>query len=417
MEERLKIDFEKSFKNSSFSTKNINIKKEFLNKFIKEGLPNKSLENWKFSDISQIIKKEIGDLSFYNDISAPSKIDPSIYLNGLEQNSIVFVNGRPEKIDFQFEEKNKLEILDDFELNKDYSDINSLINLNNAFVDKSFKIVIKENYSFKKPLVIYHYTNKKVKSKNINLRLDFILEKNSSLKLIDVLNDASEKNFINTFYNFKINQDAILKNYKIDIKNNSNIKYIFTNIEQEKNSLSETFIASSGSDFIKNEINCNLNGEHSSAFVNGIFSLNKQKHHEIRTSINHLTEHTKSSQLIKSVLENDAKAVYQGKIYVSSKAQKTDGYQLSKAILLDETTEFNAKPELEIYADDVKCSHGSASGSLNENSIFYLMSRGLNYKEAKELLISGFLLDVIEKITDSEIKSLIKKMIGLQEWK
>tara|TARA_S200000501_G_scaffold355360_1_gene376970 strand:- start:161 stop:1408 length:1248 start_codon:yes stop_codon:yes gene_type:complete len=415
MEERLKIDFEKSFKNSSFSTKNINIKKEFLNKFIKEGLPNKSLENWKFSDISQIIKKEIGDLSFYNDISAPSKIDPSIYLNGLEQNSIVFVNGRPEKIDFQFEEKNKLEILDDFELNKDYSDINSLINLNNAFVDKSFKIVIKENYSFKKPLVIYHYTNKKVKSKNINLRLNFILEKNSSLKLIDVLNDASEKNFINTFYNFKINQDAILKNYKIDIKNNSNIKYIFTNIEQEKNSLSETFIASSGSDFIKNEINCNLNGEHSSAFVNGIFSLNKQKHHEIRTSINHLTEHTKSSQLIKSVLENDAKAVYQGKIYVSSKAQKTDGYQLSKAILLDETTEFNAKPELEIYADDVKCSHGSASGSLNENSIFYLMSRGLNYKEAKELLISGFLLDVIEKITDSEIKSLIKKMIGLQE--
>ena len=415
MEEQLKIDFEKSFKNSSFSTKNINIKKEFLNKFIKEGLPNKSLENWKFSDISQIIKKEIGDLSFYNDISTPSKIDPSIYLNGLEQNSIVFVNGRLEKIDFQFEEKNKLEILDDFELNKDYSDINSLINLNNAFVDKSFKIVIKENYSFKKPLVIYHYTNKKVKSKNINLRLDFILEKNSSLKLIDVLNDASEKNFINTFYNFKINQDAILKNYKIDIKNNSNIKYIFTNIEQEKNSLSETFIASSGSDFIKNEINCNLNGEHSSAFVNGIFSLNKQKHHEIRTSINHLTEHTKSSQLIKSVLENDAKAVYQGKIYVSSKAQKTDGYQLSKAILLDETTEFNAKPELEIYADDVKCSHGSASGSLNENSIFYLMSRGLNYKEAKELLISGFLLDVIEKITDSEIKSLIKKMIGLQE--
>ena len=415
MEEQLKIDFEKSFKNSSFSTKNINIKKEFLNKFIKEGLPNKSLENWKFSDISQIIKKEIGDLSFYNDISAPSKIDPSIYLNGLEQNSIVFVNGRPEKIDFQFEEKNKLEILDDFELNKDYSDINSLINLNNAFVDKSFKIVIKENYSFKKPLVIYHYTNKKVKSKNINLRLNFILEKNSSLKLIDVLNDASEKNFINTFYNFKMNQDAILKNYKIDIKNNSNIKYIFTNIEQEKNSLSETFIASSGSDFIKNEINCNLNGEHSSAFVNGIFSLNKQKHHEIRTSINHLTEHTKSSQLIKSVLENDAKAVYQGKIYVSSKAQKTDGYQLSKAILLDETTEFNAKPELEIYADDVKCSHGSASGSLNENSIFYLMSRGLNYKEAKELLISGFLLDVIEKITDSEIKSLIKKMIGLQE--
>ena len=100
---------------------------------------------------------------------------------------------------------------------------------------------------------------------------------------------------------------------------------------------------------------------------------------------------------------------------MDSKAQKTDGYQLSKAILLDETSEFNAKPELEIYADDVKCSHGSASGSLNEDSIFYLMSRGLSYKQSKELLINGFMLDVVEKITDSEIKNLIKNMIGLKE--
>ena len=88
---------------------------------------------------------------------------------------------------------------------------------------------------------------------------------------------------------------------------------------------------------------------------------------------------------------------------------------MSKAILLDETSEFNAKPELEIYADDVKCSHGSTSGSLNEDSIFYLMSRGLNYQQSKELLISGFLLDVVEKITDLEIKNLIKNIIGLKE--
>ena len=98
---------------------------------------------------------------------------------------------------------------------------------------------------------------------------------------------------------------------------------------------------------------------------------------------------------------------------MDSKAQKTDGYQLSKAVLLNEQAEFNAKPELEIYADDVKCSHGSASGSLDDNSIFYLMSRGLNKTTAKELLINGFLLDVVEKITDDEIKKLLKNMIGL----
>jgi len=143
--------------------------------------------------------------------------------------------------------------------------------------------------------------------------------------------------------------------------------------------------------------------------------LSENRHHEIKTNINHLIENTKSYQLIKSVLDNSSKAVYQGKIYVDKDAQKTDGYQLSKAILLHEDSEFNAKPELEIYADDVKCSHGSASGSLNENSIFYLMTRGLNRKEAKELLINGFLLEVVEKITDIEIKNLIKNIIGLNE--
>ena len=144
--------------------------------------------------------------------------------------------------------------------------------------------------------------------------------------------------------------------------------------------------------------------------------MNNDKHHEIRSIINHLTENTKSYQLIKSVLDESSKAVYQGKIFVNSDAQKTNGYQLSKAILLNKESEFNAKPELEIYADDVKCSHGSASGSLNEDSIFYLMSRGLNYKEAKKLLINGFLLDVVEKITDSEIKNLIKNIMSLKQW-
>jgi Fe-S cluster assembly protein SufD len=254
-----------------------------------------------------------------------------------------------------------------------------------------------------------------MKSKNINLRLDFELEQNASLKLIDFFNDTTDKNFMNIFYNFYLKSNSILKNYKIDKSLNQNLKYSFNNIDQEKNSISETFIFSAGSNYFKNEINCNLKGEYSSAFINGILSLKEHQQHEIRSTINHLVENTKSYQLIKSVLGKNSKAAYQGRIYVNSKAQKTDGYQLSKAILLDETSEFNAKPELEIYADDVKCSHGSASGSLNEDSIFYLMSRGLNYKQAKELLINGFLLDVVEKITDPEIKNLIKNMIGLKE--
>ena len=415
MSEQLQLDFDKLVKTSKFSNEEIQFKKNFLNNFIKKGFPNRKQEDWKFLDISQIIKKNISNLSYFNDYSQSNKIDPSIFVDGLEHNKIIFINGRIEKIDFNFEDQNKIEIIDETKKDISFDYENSLIDLNSAFTDKVFKILIKKDYSLKKPLIIYHSINDEIKSTNINLRLDFELGENSCLKLIDYFSNNTAKNFINIFYNFNLEKDSILKNYKIDKFINNNLKYSFNNIEQDNNSVSETFILSAGSDYFKNEINCNLNGEYSSAFINGIFSLKENQQHEIRTTINHLVENTKSYQLIKSVLGKNSKSAYQGRIFVNSKAQKTDGYQLSKAILLDETSEFNAKPELEIYADDVKCSHGSASGSLDENSIFYLMSRGLNYQQSKELLINGFLMDVVEKITDVEIKNLITNIIGLKQ--
>ena len=415
MSEQLQTDFDKIVKTLKISEEEIQIKKDYLNKFIKSGFPNRKQEDWKFLDISQIIKKNIHNLSFFNDYSQPNKIDSSIFVDGLEHNKIIFINGRIEKIDFNYEDQNKIEIRDETKNDISFNYQNSLIDLNSAFTHKVFKISVQKNYSLNKPLIIYHSTNDKINSTNINLRLDFELGENSCLRLIDFFTENTAKNFINIFYNFNLKKDSILKNYKIDKFKNDNLKYSFNNIEQGNNSVSETFILSAGSDYLKNEINCNLNGEYSSAFINGVFSLKENQQHEIRTTINHLVENTKSYQLIKSVLGKLSKSAYQGRIFVDSKAQKTDGYQLSKAILLDETSEFNAKPELEIYADDVKCSHGSASGSLNEDSIFYLMSRGLNYQQSKELLISGFLLDVVEKITDSEIKNLIKNIIGLKE--
>ena len=415
MKEQLKIDFEKILKISDFSKKDIEFKKDRLNKFIESGFPSKKQENWKFLDLNQIIQKNIGKLSFYNDYSITNKVDTSIFIDGLEHNKIIFVNGRLEKMDFIYEDKNQIEIYDDVVVVDKFDNKNSLIDLNNAFRDKYYKILVKKGYITKKPLIIYHLTKEKMESKNINLRLDFELEQSSSLKLVDFFNDTADKNFMNILYNFELKRDSVLKNYKIDKSLNKNLKYSFNNINQDKNSISETFIFSAGSDYFKNDINCNLKGEYSSAFINGIFSLKESQQHEIKSTVNHLVENTKSYQLIKSVIGKNSKAAYQGRIHVDSKAQKTDGYQLSKAILLDETSEFNVKPELEIYADDVKCSHGSASGSLNEDSIFYLMSRGLNYKQSKELLINGFMLDVVEKITDTEIKNLIKNMIGLKE--
>ena len=415
MEEQLKIDFEKKLKDFSYSEQEKKFKETNFKEFLKQGFPNRKLENWKFSDLNQIIKSNIGELTFYNDYKKENQIDKIELISELEHNKIIIVDGKIEKIDFKFEDKDKIEVLNEQSEETIKKNINSLINLNNAFSNKFCKIIIKKNYSLKKPLVIYHSTNKNTQSKNTNSRIDFKLEENACLRLIDIFKDNTEKNFLNIYYNFELDKSSILKNYKIDKSINNNVKYSYNNVKQEANSISETFILSSGSKFFKNEINCDLLGQHSSAFVNGIFDLDDENHHEIKSNINHLVENTKSYQLVKSVLEKKSKAVYQGKIFVSSEAQKTDGYQLSNAILLSENSEFNAKPELEIYADDVKCSHGSSSGSLDENSIFYLMSRGLNYKEAKKLLINGFLLDVIEKITDEEIKNLIKNLLGVKE--
>ena len=162
------------------------------------------------------------------------------------------------------------------------------------------------------------------------------------------------------------------------------------------------------------EIECDLIEENSRCNIFSALFLNKNEHQEIKTLVNHLAPNCKSNQKVKNVLSSESKGVYQGKIYVKDIAQKTDAYQLSKALLLDENSEFNSKPELEIYADDVKCSHGSSSGNIDEDSIYYLMTRGLNQNDSKKLLIKGFLNDVVEFIKNPSIKKFIETKLDQQ---
>ena len=414
MIEQLKIDFNKIEENSKFSEDNIKFRKKNLQHFVEKGFPNKRIEDWKFSDLNQIISANISNLSFFND--KEFKDSEQIYLiDKFEHNKIIFINGVISKIDIKHEDDKKILITNDLDFIGNSNEVNPLVSLNNALANTYTCVTVKENYSLNKPLIIYNITTEELQSTALNLRIDIKLERNSNLKLVTIFDDNSQQNFININQNFDIAQDAILKSYKIDHKANSNIKYFYNNINLAKNSISENFIFSTGSKFIKNEVNCNLNDQYSSAFINGVINLNNSQHHEIKTNINHLAENTKSYQLIKTVLNDKSKGVYQGKIYVDAKAQKTNGYQLSKALLLNKDTEFDGKPELEIYADDVKCSHGSTSGHLDEDSIFYLMSRGLSHQQSKELLINGFLMDAVEKITDLEIKDLIKDIMGIKE--
>ena len=181
-----------------------------------------------------------------------------------------------------------------------------------------------------------------------------------------------------------------------------------------KGSLKVRMIFSSGLRFNKLDIQCDLIEENSKCNILSALFLKKNEHHEIKTLINHLAPNCKSNQKVKKVLSSESKGVYQGKIYVKDIAQKTDAYQLSKALLLEDNAEFNSKPELEIYADDVKCSHGSSSGNIDQDSLHYLMTRGLSHTEATKLLIKGFLNDVVEFIKSPSIRQFIETKLEKQ---
>ena len=412
MQTEIKSNFEELLDEGGFSNSQKEIKEKNFNKFLEQGFPNKRIEDWKFSDLNQIISTNFENLAFSKKDNQ-SSIDIN-FINEFDHNKIVFVDGKISKVDFSYENEDKISLEKDLELDNELNE-NVLLNLNTAFLSNYIKITINKGYQFKKPLILYNYLTPDLESHCFNMRLDINLEDDASVDVLNISNKNIKNNFLNFRQKISIGKNSVLKNYNLDINPTSNIKYSFKDISLDKNSHLEYFIYSKGSKFAKHDINCSLNNDYGSVALNGIIDLDNKKHHEIKTLINHNVENCKSYQLIKSVLSDNSKGVYQGKIYVNSVAQKTDGYQLSRALLLNEDVEFNAKPELEIYADDVKCSHGSTSGNIDENSIFYLMSRGLSHSQSKKLLTNGFLNEVIEKITNEDVKSLIKKLTGIQE--
>jgi Fe-S cluster assembly protein SufD len=209
---------------------------------------------------------------------------------------------------------------------------------------------------------------------------------------------------MNTIDNVIIKKNASLKNFFINNSKCNGYFYRYIKTTLAKGSSCDNYLLSSGLKFNKLDIEVDHNEENSKSSVFSALNLLDLEHQEIKTRINHNAPNCQSYQKIKNVLNDQSKGVYQGKIYVKNIAQKTDAYQLSRALILNDKSEFNAKPELEIYADDVKCSHGSTSGSIDFDSLHYLKSRGIPEKEALQMLINGFLSEVLENLKDSKLK-------------
>ena len=401
----------KNIKNISSPEKKM--RQESLKLFNNVGFPNKRSEEWKFTDLNKIISENFKKLAPINALVNKKNIK---LIKNFEHNYIILINGMRSENNFKHEEKNKINISDYKSESIQIKDSkNPLINLNNALSQGGYFLEVSENYKLKKPLIVYNFFTEDLKNQIINNKNLIILNNKCEINIIEINFDDSRDNFIfNNCTDISIGENSLLKNYSIQGCNSKGFFYKFIKGNLKKNSKYEDYIFTSGLKFNKIEEEINIDGEEGSCTIQSALFLEKDSHQEIKTLINHLKPNCKSYQKIKNVLNENCIGAYQGKIFVKDIAQKTDAYQLSKALLLKDTSEFNAKPELEIYADDVKCSHGSTSGSMNEDSIYYLMTRGLSRKSAIELLTKAFLLEIVNSISNIDIKKFIEENLDRQ---
>ena len=391
--------------------------KEFRNKelylFSKNGFPNKREEAWKFTDLNTILSKNFVNIT--NDYTSLKEKKFEL-IKEFDHNYLFVLDGKLVSNEFKFEDENKILIKEyDYKKQISVNNQNSLNLLNNALAIGGYYLEISKNYKFKKPLVVYNHFSESIKEKIISYKNSLILNENSELIILNYTDTKSKNNFfVNSFDFLNLKKNSNLKNIFIN-KDRCNCyfhNYLKSNLEQNTNL--DNYILSTGFKFNKIDVEINLNEEYAKSSIFSALSLGSEEHQEIKSSINHYVKNCQSYQKIKNVLNDKSKGVYQGKIFVKQEAQKTDAYQLSKALLLNDNVEFNAKPELEIYADDVKCSHGSTSGSIDLNSIHYLKSRGIPEKEAYQMLINGFLSEILEKLPEDNLKKFLIEKIGRQ---
>lgn len=211
--------------------------------------------------------------------------------------------------------------------------------------------------------------------------------------------------------NIALAEQAKLVHGKIVKGGTASVHLAMTRAAIAEGAFYDQFTLIKGGKLTRNEIDASLNGKMAQCTLNGAMLLQGRDHADTTTRITHAAPHGTSREIYKSVVAEQARAVFQGKILVKEGAQKTDGHQLSRALLLSDQAEMDAKPELEIYADDVKCSHGSTVGDLDEQALFYLRARGLNEQEARSLLIEAFVGEILDEIHADELRTLCSKEV------
>jgi Fe-S cluster assembly protein SufD len=401
------------------------IRTSAIKNFENKGFPTKKEEAWKYTSLNSVLK---------NDFSVFPKRENSIefkdvkeyFLHEIDTYKLVFVDGKfssfmssttHEGIDVcllsSVLTKPKYKMILDTYFNQIASKDESLTTLNTAFAQEGAYINIPKSKVADKPIEIIHFSTGVESALMVQPRNLIIVGENAHVQIIERHQSLNSNPVLtNSVTEIYAQKRAIVDYYKIQNDEQTANLIDNTYISQKQESRVAVHTFSFGGNITRNNLNFYHFGERIDSTLKGITIIGDKQHVDHYTLVNHATPNCESHQNYKTILGGSSTGVFNGKIFVEKEAQKTDAFQQNNNILLSDKATINAKPQLEIFADDVKCSHGCTIGQLDESAMFYMQQRGIPKKEAKALLMYAFTSEVTNSVKIPELKAKIARIIA-----
>lgn len=393
--------------------------------FESKGFPTKKIEGWKYTSMERLLQKDY-ILFSKSENCIDYKDVKKYFLYDVDTYKIVFIDGvySPFLSDTTHDgidaclmsaalTKPKYRDLVNRYFNKIADPQDSMTALNTSFTKEGAYIYIPKNTVAQKPIEVVHFATGNEQALWLQPRNLIVVDQNAQVQIIERHQSLKPHELVtNSVTEIYAHQEAYVDYYKLqnDLDTASLIDNTYITQEKQSNVSVHTF--SFGGKLIRNNLNFYHKGEHLNSTLKGVTILQEQQHVDHYTLVHHAHPHCESHQDYKGVFSDRSTGVFNGKILVDKIAQKTNAFQQNNNILLDDKTTVNTKPQLEIFADDVKCSHGCTIGQLDEEALFYLRSRGIPRKEAKALLTYAFANNVLESVQLPALKKRINHLIA-----
>jgi len=392
--------------------------------FDQKGFPSKKEEAWKYTSLKSVLKPNYS-LTSKKEHSLEFKNVKKYFLHDIDTYKVVFVDGvyssflsetTHDGLDVcllsSALSKNKYKAIIEAYFNK-VAPKESLASLNTAFAKEGAYINIPKNKEVDKPIEIINFSTGNEDALMVQPRNLIIVGENAHVQIIERHQSLTDNAVLtNAVTEIFADKRAFVDYYKIQNDNHNASLIDNTYIAQEQASIASVHTFSFGGKLTRNNLQFTQNGERCDSILKGISILNDKQHVDHNTMVHHAVPNCESHQDYKGIFADQSTGVFNGKVIVEKEAQKTNAFQQNNNILLSDKATINAKPQLEIFADDVKCSHGCTIGQLDEDALFYLRSRGIGKEAAKALLVYAFANNVLESVKIPQLKSRINKLIA-----